>query len=50
MAASKATIKGDRVTLPHAKLTVRAVDPDSKVFSALMVLNTISAHVLSPML
>lgn len=32
MAASKATIKGDRVTLPHAKLTVRAVDPDSKVF------------------
>ncbi|MBJ2286850.1 TraC family protein [Pseudomonas sp. MF6755] len=32
MAASKATIKGDRVTLPQAKLTVRAVDPDSKVF------------------
>ncbi|KAA0946263.1 F-pilin subunit assembly into extended F pili (plasmid) [Pseudomonas veronii 1YdBTEX2] len=32
MAASKATIKGDRVTLPQAKLTVRAVDPESKVF------------------
>ena len=32
MAASQATIKGDRVTLPQSKLTVRAVDSDSKIF------------------
>jgi len=32
MAASKATIKGNRTTVPHAKLTVRAVDTDTKVF------------------
>ena len=32
MAASKATIKGERISLPHAKLTVRAIDTDTKVF------------------
>lgn len=32
MASTKATIKADRLSVPHAKLTVRAIDPDSKIF------------------
>lgn len=32
MAATQATIKGDRLSVPHAKLTVRAIDSDTKVF------------------
>lgn len=32
MAASKATLKGDRTSIPQKKLNVRAIDPDSKVF------------------